>query len=112
MSSYKGKRIETEITRYVNSIILKDIKDNVIKSITITDTELNKDLSLAKIYFTSILELEKEEMEKIVNESASFIRSKLANLIKLRHIPELKFVYDASVEYGDNIEKLLRKITK
>ena len=112
MTNYKQKRLQTEITRHVNNIILKDIKDKTIKSITITDTELNSDLSVAKIYFTSILDMPNEEMEKRINESSSFIRGKLSNVMNLRHTPEILFVYDKSVEYGDRIEKLIKEINK
>ena len=112
MTNYKNKRISTEITRYVNSIILKDIKDELIKSITIIDTELNNDLSIARVFFTAISDLTHEELENHVNESSSFIRGKLSKVINLRHTPEILFVYDKSVEYGDKIEKLIKEINK
>jgi ribosome-binding factor A len=106
--SYKIKRIQTEMQRYLNNIILTEVKDEIIKKITITDIEVNNDISLAKIYFTSLEDIEKKELEKHLNESTKFLRTRLANLMDLRHTPDLKFIYDESVEYGTNIEKILK----
>ena len=50
------------------------------------------------------------EIEKEVNEASSFIRGKLAGLIDARSIPFLEFTYDESIEYGNKIENIIKKI--
>ena len=40
----------------------------------------------------------------------SYIRKKLADRIELRHIPELQFIYDESIQYGQKIEKIIDEI--
>ncbi len=110
MANYKTKRIATEISRYVSNIILLEVSDEILKSITITGCVVAKDLSNATLYFTSILDMDVKELEKEVNEAAPFIRGKLAELIELRHIPSLKFVFDKSIEYGEKIEKIIKEI--
>jgi ribosome-binding factor A len=58
-----------------------------------------------------MLEKEHKEMEKELNDdTASFLRSKLADAINLRNIPKLVFKYDESIEYGNNIESIIKKI--
>ena len=52
------------------------------------------------------LEAVKENLE----EAAPYLRTVLASRVELRHTPELKFFYDNSVEYGQNIERILNKI--
>ena len=61
-----------------------------------------------KVYFT-VLE-NKEETLKSLKRAKGSIRRELADRIELRHIPELQFIYDESIEYGKRIEEVIKKI--
>ncbi len=110
MNSHKVDRIASDIIKYLGNIIYTETRDNLLKSITLTDIKLSKDLSYAKIYFTSILDMPHQEIEKEVNEASPYLRGCLAKVIDIRNIPELKFEYDESIEYANNIEKIIEKI--
>lgn len=112
MSNVKQKKIASSITKLLSEIIKDEVKDEVLKSITITDAKVAGDLSNAKVYFTSLLDMDHEELMKEVNKGAVFLRGQLANRINLRHTPELTFVYDESIEYGNKIEEILSGIKK
>jgi ribosome-binding factor A len=110
MKDLKLKRIASAISREVSIIIANEASDNLLKTITITGCEVNNDLSIAKVYFTSILDVPKDNLEKEVNEAASYIRRELASRIEIRHTPILEFHFDESVEYGNKIEKIIKKL--
>lgn len=110
MANYKIARIESDILKYLSKIILTETRDEIIKSVTLTDIKVSKDLYYAKIYFTSILKVEHKDIEKEMNEAAPYLRGCLAKVIDIRNIPELKFVYDESIEYATKIEKIIEKI--
>ncbi len=110
MPSYKAMRISSDIARYISEIIANESRDSLLKTITITGAHVTSDLGFCKVYFTSISELAKKDIEKEVNAAASFIRGRLSEKIDLRHTPELKFVYDDSIAYGDKIEKIIKEI--
>lgn len=110
MASLNVKRIESDIVKYIPMIIQREVNDELIKNITITGARLAHDYSYCKIYFTSLMDMPKNEIEKEVNEASPFIRGKLAPLIDARNIPVLKFVYDESIEYGNKIDKILNDI--
>ena len=110
MANHKINRINSDIIKYLSSIILTETRDELMKTITLTSSSLNKDLSLAKIYFTSISDLSHKELEKEMNEAAPFLRGKLAKVLEVRNIPELRFIYDETIEYATKIEKLIDKI--
>ena len=93
-------------------ILMTEIKDEEIKFVTITGVETTNDLSFAKVYFTVLDEEKKEQTLKALEKASSFIRSKLAERIEIRHTPELKFIFDTSIEYGNHIEKIIEKINK
>ena len=112
MASHKLERIESDILKYLSNIILTETRDELMKSITLTEVNVNKDLSLAKVYFTTILDIEHKDIEKEMNEAAPFLRGKLAKVLEIRNIPELRFIYDETIEYATKIERIITNINK
>lgn len=110
--SVKIERLEGYIVEEVSHIINEEVKDDDIKFVTITDCKLTSDLSFAKLYFTCLDDTKREEVIKALNNASSFIRRNLADRVDMRHIPELTFVYDESIEYGKKIEDLIEKINE
>jgi ribosome-binding factor A len=81
------------------------------KMISVTIVRISPDLSLAKVYL-SIYPLQKDKDPLVeVNQNHSRIRYELGNRIRhqVRIIPELSFIVDDSLDYLENIEKLLKK---
>ena len=110
MPSHKIAKISSDIARVISEIIFTEAKDELLKSITITGCKVSRDLSYAKVYFTSLSNLNKKSLVKEVNEASSFIRGELAQRLELRHTPILEFVYDDSIEYAENIENIIKEI--
>ena len=96
--------------RVISEIIFSEARDNILKSITITGCKVSRDLSYAKVYFTSLSDLDKNILVKEVNEASSFIRTEVAARLDLRHTPILEFVYDDSIEYANRIESIIKEI--
>lgn len=108
--SVKTKRIASELTKTISEILLEEARDNLLKTISITGAEVAGDLSFAKVYFTSMSELEHEKLEKEMEEASSFIRTKVAEKMDMRNTPKLKFIYDESILYGEKIERIIKEI--
>ncbi len=101
------KRLNHAFMEEISMILLEEIKDDEFKFVTITDCDITNDLSFAKVYFTVLDKERKNEVLERLNEKAPFIRGKLSGRIEIRHTPELKFVYDESIEYGEKMDKIL-----
>ena len=100
--------LEFEDKKYTyNLIINEEVKDDDIKFVTITAVEITNDLSYAKVYFTNLIDTDREKVTKALNRASSFIRGKLFDEVEIRKMPELTFVYDESIEYGNKIEKII-----
>ena len=112
MSSIKIERLNHAFQEEISMILMTEIKDEDIKFVTITGVDTTSDLSYAKVYFTVLDETKKETTLEALNGAASFIRSKLAERVEIRHTPELKFIYDTSIEYGNHIEEIIDSINK
>lgn len=112
MPNVRIERLNHTYQEEISMIIMKEIKDDDIKFVTITGVEVTNDLSFAKVYYTVLDESKKESTKIALDKAASFIRKELANRIEIRHTPELRFIYDTSEEYGNHIENLIDKIHK
>lgn len=104
-----GSLIQRELAPIVNNVI----QDEIIGYINLTEVKVTKDLSIAKIYYTILSD--KEETlaytKKTLDEKNAVIRMDLAKKIRnIRKIPELQFVYDEALAYGNHIDKLLKTI--
>ena len=104
----KGERVASDMQRELGNILLLEDKDEDFKHVTITDCDVTNDLSFAKIYFTTTDD--REKVEKDLNNAAGFFRSLLAERLQIRHTPELRFIFDESIEYGQKIEKIIEKL--
>ena len=108
--SIKIERINSNMVKEISYILANEIKDNDIKFVTVTDVKVTNDLSYAKVYFTVLDMSKKEDTLKSLNNASGFIRRELCNRIDIRHMPELEFVFDESIEYGKKIENIIEKI--
>lgn len=112
MASIKIERLNHAIQQEISIILMREIKDEDIKFVTITGVDTTNDLSFSKVYYTVLDESKKEKTEEALKKASSFIRTKLAERIDIRHTPELKFIYDTSIAYGEHIEDIISKINE
>lgn len=108
----KGERVASELLKELSNIFLTEVKDEDLKNVTLTFATVTNDLSFAKIYFTTLDDYKREKVLKDINNASSYFRTELAKRLQIRHMPELKFVYDDSIEYGKKIEEVLKKINE
>ena len=107
--SVKIERLNNLFLAELSKIIFKEIKNPIIKTVNLTAVEITNDLSFAKVFFTCMDE-DKDKVLEELESAKGFLRTKLANTIEIRHTPELVFIYDSSIDYGMNIEKIIQKI--
>jgi len=103
-------RIAEMIQRKLAQIIPQEIKDPRLKGfVTISAVKVAADLAHAKVYFT-VLDADKELSLTILNAAASYLRTALARSITLRTVPQLHFIYDESIEYGERLSRLIDEV--
>lgn len=112
MNSYKrADRVADLIQVEISDLLLKEVRDPRIGSVTITGVKVTDDLRIARIYF---VELGKDQCSEAVrfglDKAVGFLRRELGRRIRLRYVPELHFFYDSSFAYGDRIERLISEI--
>ncbi|NIL94249.1 MAG: 30S ribosome-binding factor RbfA [Woeseiaceae bacterium] len=104
----RHQRLGTQIMRILSELLRFETKDPRLQDVSLTGVDLSRDLSVAKIYF-SLLKPEDSAEEALagLEKAAGFLRGRLGNEIKVRHVPELRFIHDDSVEHGMKISELI-----
>lgn len=100
-------RVAGTIQRNLSELLHREVKDPRLPAfVTISAVKVTADLAHAKVYFTVYGE-GVEETGKILNKMSNYLRSALAKSMKIRIVPQLHFVYDSSIEYGQKLSKLI-----
>ena len=114
MAKYRRDRINEEMTHEVSDIV-RGIKDPRVSKhlVSVMRCEVTPDLKYCKIYY-SVLGADKEgdgfdakELKKGLVSASGYMRKQIAERLNLRITPELQFVYDDSVAYGEKISSIL-----
>ncbi len=111
--SNRLNRVDEEIKKEISNIIMNDIKDpNLTGLISVTKVKVTPDLKYAKVYISILNAKNTKNDLAILKKSSGLTRSLLAKRINLRITPELIFVLDDSMEYGERIDSILKEIMK
>lgn len=107
----RSAKVSETIHEEVSKLLIKGVKDPRVGFVTITGVKVTDDLHLATIYFSSIgTEEERKGTEAGLNSAKGFLRREIGKVLKMRHVPDITFRYDLSVEYGSRIENILKQI--
>jgi len=100
--------------REIAGILARELRDPRVSSmVSVTDVEVTKDLSFARVFVSLLAEGEERERTLVaLQRAAGFVRHQLAPRLGLREVPDLRFVHDASIERGARVEEILRKIER
>ena len=112
--SNRPERVAERIKRETAEILENELRDPRLHGIvTVTDVEITHDLSAAKIFVSALAQgKEREQILKALHSAAPFVRRRLAPRLGLREVPEVRFLFDDSIERGARVETLLRKIAE
>lgn len=113
---HRQGRLGEEIKKIISGMLLTELKDPRLSSmISITAVEVTSDGSYATVY-VSVLGLDvngeavadqQSDALDALNNAKGFIRREVGQRIKLRHVPELIFKIDKSMEYGRHISRII-----
>lgn len=108
----RTRRIAQQLQQELAQVLQRDMKDPRIGMVTVNDVDVSRDLNYAKVYVTFFDEDEKRVQDKLaaLDAAAGYVRSLVAGRMKLRVMPELRFIYDASLVEGMRMSNLVSKV--
>ena len=107
----RSDRVGGQIQKILSEILLKKVKDPRLKNASITDVKLSRDLRIARIYF--VTSGNKENIEAALegfNSAIGYVKRTVARQLGVRYMPDFKFFYDESFDYGSHIDKVLKAL--
>jgi len=108
MNDRRQRQVAELIHQEISLLILRQVRDPRLGSVTVTGVEVTPDLRLAHIY-VSVMGGDYEAAQALagLKSAAGFFRHELGSALSLRFIPELSFRLDKSLEQGLRIDQLL-----
>lgn len=109
-SANRATRMADQIQKDIMAILRAKVKDPRISWVTVNDVEVTNDYSLAKIYYSVLQTEQRDGIAKALESAKGFIRSELSKGLTTYTVPQLKFIFDESLERGSHILSLISKV--
>ena len=105
--SGRSQKVGDQIQRELSEIIHRELRDPGVGMITLTGVDVSPDCAYATVYFTCLDAAHVKVAKAGLDRANGFLRAQIGKRIKIWTTPELKFVYDESVERGDRLSRLI-----
>lgn len=118
---YRQGRLGEEIRRIISDLLLRELKDPRINGmVSVTAVDVTADGSFATVYLSAfsndMSEDDKEERNEDIlaamNSAKGFMKREIGRNVRIKHVPELIFKIDSSLEYGRKMDELIDKVMK
>lgn len=108
----RTERINNLIRQEISGLLRQQVNDPRLTSfISVTKVSTSRDLGHAKVFVSTLgNETNKREILQGFTAASGFLRKELARRLRIRHIPELSFHFDNSIEHGAEILKLIEQV--
>ena len=107
----RKEQLEKSLIRKINNIIYREINDPRIKFVTITKVKVSSDLKYADIFVTIFNDKEQQKKAlKGLKNATKFIRGELGKDLKIRYVPNIKFLIDEDLEQQYKLFKIISEI--
>lgn len=108
----RARRVASQLQRELAVLIRDELKDPRLGWVTVDDVDVSRDLSVAKVYVSTLEESQLEATLEALKSAAPFLRRELGKILRLRFIPELRFYRDTAIESGLRMTRLLDRIAE
>jgi ribosome-binding factor A len=112
MASRRSERVSGLLLEVVSEVLLREVKDPRVRTVTLTGASISPDLKLAKVFFTTLQAQNQTAALAGLKSATGYIKRQIASRLQLRHTPEIQFVYDTTLEKAAHLEQLIRQATK
>lgn len=101
-------RVAAELQRVLNDLLLNDVKDPRLHGVSISAVEISRDVSVAKVFFSTLLpDADPQPVMVALEKAGGYLRSRAGKLLRMRHVPELRFSRDEAAKQGFEVTRLI-----
>lgn len=107
----RPEQLEDQVQFLISTLIQRELRDPDLGFLTITAVRLTGDRGIAKVYYTVLGEAEQAgKTAKALGRATGFLRTQLAQRLRLKKAPELRFFPDTTLEQGNKMEAIFAQI--
>ena len=107
----RPERLGDQVRAELCTLLQRSVRDPAVRLVTVTHVRMTRDLQHARVYYTTLGDTStRRETARGLRRAGPFLRGQLGRRIQLRHVPELSFVYDESIEREHRIAKILEEL--
>ena len=111
MTDHRNARLNEQFKREISHILSHKVRDPRVGRVLVTEVRVTPDLWLARVFVRSLDEsVTAEDTLKGLNGAGAFIRRELGKVLRVRRIPEVRFLYDKTLDSALRIEEVLREV--
>ncbi|HZM14763.1 MAG TPA: 30S ribosome-binding factor RbfA [Candidatus Krumholzibacteria bacterium] len=104
-------RLNAGLRDLLVELLARRVRDPRVQAVSVTGVQVSGDLAVAKVFYSVLgSETAQRQAQRGLENAAGFLRREASHHLRLRTVPELRFVHDASLERGAHIDQLLREI--
>lgn len=104
---HRSDRVGEQLQRSLSEVIRTKLDDPRFRLVTITEVKVTRDLSHARVFFSTLDDIDHKEITKALEGAGGFLRGELGRMLTLRIVPNLHFHYDESLEQGQRLRSLI-----
>ena len=104
------ERVAERVRMELATLLTRTVRDPAVSGVTITHVSMNADLQLARIYYTVLDGSNRRDTARGLRRAKTYLRRAIGQRLQLRHVPELRFMYDETLEQQDRLAKIFTEI--
>jgi ribosome-binding factor A len=107
----RPERVADQIRGELGQLLAREVHDPGIGFVTITRVQVSADIQQARVFYTALGdEKVRRNSARALERATRFLRRQIGARLRLKRVPELRFLYDDSIAGQDRIEQLLRDL--
>lgn len=104
----KQQRVATLIRNILSTLLMTEVTDPALESVTVTDVKIDREFEYADVYVYALDD--QAEVMAGLTRANGYLRRELAQRVRLRNVPVLHFHWDVAMERGERIDSLLQSL--
>ncbi|RZP26735.1 30S ribosome-binding factor RbfA [bacterium] len=108
--STRMERVAERVRVELSTLLTRTVRDPAVSAITITHVSMTADLQLARIYYTVLDGSDRRDTARGLRRAKSYLRRLIGQRLQLRQVPELRFIFDETLDQQDRLAKIFTKI--
>ena len=107
----RADRVADQLRSELASLLARDVHDPGVGFVTLTRVQVTADLQTARVFYTALGdEASRRTTGRALERVTPFLRRQIGGRLRLKRVPEIRFVYDEAIAGQDRIEQLLQEI--